>query len=287
MRPPHVVSRPFATLAVTLGMGVVAVAGSACSVGETNYATITLPLREKTETRTCNSPFTKPDLGKLEPCEGGEGWKGHCYDGEKIPLPPSMLPACKRAGDVCVSDKLLSAGGSKLKACTFFIGKKPGACVSMLVSDIAENKKQLERDVCDEDERCAPCVHPVTGEDTHLCEDVGVHDVACVGGTSDAEEPDTCCHGMGVCMKEDALPEGSREDMIHDTCSGGELCAPAAMAYGTPVKCDVLGISGVCLDLCFAAALRSSKPVMRGGCGPTEVCLPCIIGEGQGMPGCE
>ncbi|MDF2694654.1 MAG: Tryptophan synthase alpha chain, partial [Labilithrix sp.] len=257
-----------------------AVATVACSVGETTYETVTLPVRARNETRTCESPFAKPDLATLEAC--GDG-KGHCFDGKKTPIPEKNLEQCS-GSNVCVPDKLLSANGGKLKACTFFMGNKPGACMSLVVKDIAANKEMLKQDVCEPDERCAPCINPLDGTDTHLCEEIGVHETDCIGG--EAARPESCCHGFGVCMNEDAAPEDQRGNLSRETCPNKKLCAPAAMVEGAPVKCEVLGVDGVCLDTCFAGMLKPTTPVMRGGCGPTEVCLPCVVGKSQGMPGC-
>jgi hypothetical protein len=262
-------------------LGVALTIGSvACSIGETSYETVTLPVRARSETRTCESPFAKPDLAALEGC--GEG-KGHCFDGAKVPLPAEKLTACS-GPNVCVPDKLLAAGGGKLKACTFFMGNKPGACMSLLVKDIAANKEMLKQDVCDADERCAPCINPLDGVDTHLCDAIGVHEAPCVGGA--AAKLESCCHGFGVCMNESAAPEDQRGNLSRETCPANKLCAPAAMVEGPPVKCEVLGADGVCLDTCFARILGPTAPVMRAGCGPTEICLPCAIGKSQGMPGC-
>lgn len=256
--------------------------GVACSVGETTYATITLPVRAKKETRTCESPHVKADLGSLKAC--GDG-KGHCYNNAKVPIAASQLPACE-GDEVCVPDKVLSANGTKLKACTFFMEQKPGACVSLLLKDIKAHENELQKDVCDDNERCAPCINPLDGTDTHVCDETGVHEKDCVGGV-DGSSAESCCHGAGVCSKLDAIPEDQRENMQRDACPSQKVCAPAAMVDGAPVKCDVLGVPGVCLDVCFASMLRGTKQVMRGGCGITEICLPCAIGKGQGMPGCE
>jgi hypothetical protein len=253
----------------------------ACSIGETTYETVELPVRARRETRTCDSPFARPDIATLAPC--GEG-KGHCFDRTKVPVADTELPDCG-AKEVCVPDAILRAGGEKLRSCTFFIGGKPGACVSMLLADIGAHANELKQDVCADDERCAPCVNPVDGTDTHLCDPIGVHEGACVGGT-EADQTESCCHGMGVCMNEDSVPEDSREDMVRETCPSAKVCAPAAMVNGAPVPCDILGAPGVCLDLCFAAMLRGTKAMIRAGCGPTEICMPCAIGAGQGMPGC-
>jgi hypothetical protein len=257
---------------------VVGFALSACAIAEDRYESVVEPLQKVDPTVTCNSPFTKPDLASLKSC--GEG-KGHCFPKNKTPT--TNLPDC--GGDeICVPDKVLDANGGKLKSCTFFIGDKPGACVSTLVKDIAAHANELKQDVCDADERCAPCVDPRDGKDTKICAEIGVHEGACTGGVG--TRAPSCCHGAGLCMNESGVPEDNRGDLSRDTCMAGKLCAPAAMVSGDPDHCTVLGMSGVCLDVCFAKMLSPAVSVARGECRPTEVCMPCIIGKGQGMPGC-
>lgn len=255
----------------------------ACSIGERNYVEVTLPLTEATEIRTCDSPFVAVDVAKLTAC--GDG-KGHCFDGSKVAIATTELTPCADPSQVCVPDKVLAANGAKPKSCNFLNSGKPGACTSTLVKQINDNKGALTPDVCDADERCAPCISPLDGTNTGLCDPAGAHESACVGGTSDAQQ-ETCCHGMGACLDESAVPADQRDMVSREVCSEGKLCAPASMASGKPKKCSTIGFSGVCLDICFSAMLKSVKPVMGGGCGPTEVCLPCLIGKGQGMPGCD
>ena len=88
-------------------------------------------------------------------------------------------------------------------------------------------------------------------------------------------------------MPEDIVDGEQREQLGRDVCSKKKLCVPASQADGKPVKCEVLGADGVCIDLCFAAMLRGASTVLRSSCGPTEVCMPCAIGKSQGMLGCE
>lgn len=83
------------------------------------------------------------------------------------------------------------------------------------------------------------------------------------------------------------MPEDSREDMLPDICKSGKVCAPASLVDGNPEHCTAALLSGVCIDLCFAKMLGPSAPILRGDCGPTSVCLPCVIGKGQGLPGCD
>ncbi len=256
----------------------IAAAAVACSVGETTYETVDEPVTVASPTKECAAPFASPDLSKLEAC--GEG-KGHCYAGSKTSL--TGLPACK-GDDVCVPDRILALKGGTLKACKFFIEGKPGVCMSTLVGKVGEHKDQLKQDVCDDGERCIPCVDPTNGKDTHVCEPGGVYENACKGGADDA--PITCCHGAGVCMNRDAVPPEQRDKVTAQTCPAPKICAPAAAASGHPVSCHALGIPGVCLDLCFAAQLAPSAHVLRGDCKATELCLPCVIGASEGMPGC-
>jgi hypothetical protein len=269
----------------TLAARLVVVAGCAlgvvaCSVGETRYETVVNPVRKVSTIKTCTGPFAKPDLGSLTPCGDGHG---HCYAGSKTLL-PELLACTGGSGDTCIPDKVLEANGAKLKACTFLNGK-PGACLSMMVKQIAEHKNDLQQDVCEEDERCTPCINPLNGVDTKLCEGVGVYAEACKGGAGAKEA--TCCHGQGVCMTREGVPEDSREDMLQDTCKGDNVCAPAAMVDGNPETCSVLGADGVCIDLCFAKMLGPAATVIRAGCGATSVCLPCVVGKSRGMPGCD
>jgi len=257
----------------------VAVTTAACTIGENQYETVEQPARTVSEVKTCSGAFTKPDVSTLKAC--GDG-KGHCYDGAKTSL--SNLPACEGGSDSCIPDKVLEANGGKLKSCTFFVGNKPGVCMSTIVKDIAAHQNELQKDVCDDDERCAPCVDPRDGSDTHICDETGIYQDACKGGAG-AQLP-TCCHHQGVCISPEAAPADQRDSMTPDICRDSKVCAPASLVDGHPKYCTVFGDQGVCLDVCFAKMLGPARKVLRNECGPTEVCLPCLIGKGQGVPGC-
>jgi hypothetical protein len=265
---------------VTVTMAVASIA-PACF--ETRYETQHFPVRKKTEAVTCDSPFVKPDLAKLKPCHGG----GHCYDKNKQPIPASELFPCD-GDEVCVPDKLLVAAGEKLRTCRFFLGDKPGACMSTLIKRVGDVKDQLQQDSCDADERCSPCINPLDGKETFACSNYwGVHEADCKGGGPSDEGPPACCHGMGVCMTEASAPPDAKAEMKRDACPERYLCVPASMADGNPVKCDVLGLSGVCIDTCFAAMFAGTSHFTRANCQPTEICMPCAIGASRGLLGCD
>lgn len=255
----------------------------ACAIGENTHETVIVATPTVPETRTCDSPFVVPDLGALEPCGGG---LGHCYDATKTAISARDVPACPTAGEICVPDKVLLAGGRKLVRCQFLGGRLEGACASLLLSELNAHRDQVTQESCDADERCTPCDDPRTGENTGTCDPAGVHEKACVGGEGAAGE--TCCHASGVCMDREAVPADSRDDMERDSCSRkDQVCAPLSMSDGAPVKCSILGIDGVCIDVCFASMLQGIQRPARAECGPTELCLPCVIGKSRGMPGCD
>lgn len=256
---------------------------AACSIGETTYETVTYPARKQAQAaKTCDSPFATPDLATLRSCMDG---KGHCWDKTKLPASDDLEPC--DADTVCVPNKILTASGGKLKGCTFFLGDKPGACVGLAIPKLVEFKDTLKQDVCDEDERCVPCTNPEDGQPTPFCREIGVYDEPCTGGGVATSSPKTCCHGAGACVMADSLDADKREDLKRDQCSEQKLCVPAAQVDGKPVKCEVLGADGVCIDLCFAQMMNGASKAMRSDCGPTEICLPCAIGKGQGMIGCD
>lgn len=261
--------------------GAVLFAGlAACRIGEADHETVVYAARAATETRACSTPFVAPDLATLAPCGGA---RGHCWPTDKTPI-ASLAPCDGDGHEVCVPDKLLAANGTRLKACTFFLGNKPGACTSTLVPDVGAHADQLKQDVCDADERCAPCVNPIDGTDTHLCEPTGVHAGACTSGAGERQA--SCCHGSGACIDPEAAPPDQRGDLQRDICPADKVCAPAALVDGNPTRCHAFGDKGVCVDVCFAAQLAPAAPVIRSVCGPTEVCIPCVVGAGKGMPGC-
>lgn len=265
------------------GFALVGITITACKIGETSYETITLPMRQVKEKRTCDSAFVVADLSKAKPC--GTDGKSHCWALSKVNIPPEELEPCDAPGEACMPDKLLLSGGKKAGSCTF-AGSEPGGCVPLAFKQVAKNAAFLQRDACDADEVCAPCIDPRDNTDSGVCSPQGVHEKDCVGGVAEQGDVESCCAGLGTCLKESSVPESARGDMSPMGCSKGTLCAPAALADENPKKCETVGgFDGVCIAKCF-------NPMMQGldglssDCNAFEICLPCFIGEGQGMPGC-
>jgi hypothetical protein len=278
-------TRAFGAAISAIGIGAaLAAATSACTVGETLYETETYPARAKASAvKTCAGAFAKPDLATLKPCADGNG---HCFDKTKVPA-TGDLEACDD-NTVCVPNALLKAGGKKLKSCSS-LNDKPGACLDPAAPLMVQFKDAIPKGGCEGEMLCVPCVDVRNGEDTHMCDDeVGVYEAACSGGDGAGRAAtQSCCHGAGVCMLADAVDADQREDMTRQTCPSKKLCAPADQASGKPMKCDLLGADGVCVDLCFADMLRGAGKAMRSSCRATEICMPCALGKSRGMRGCE
>lgn len=276
------------------GLGAATLAGTlfACTLGSPIYRTYNeAPGGDEIVKGTiCDSPTVAPNVATLTACGDGHG---HCYDKTKVPAMGELpTTGCHAETEVCVPDKVLAANGSKLKSCNSIIG--PGACVSTLVVEINANKEALGSDGCDLDEACTPCVDPQhDNAPTPFCldEGIGVHEKACVVVDGTQKAPQKCCLNekakpVGVCIQKSGVPEAQRGSVRQDLCkSEDEACVPKDLTEGRFVKCSA-GYSGVCLDPCFVG-YTNSQILPTGGCTEGTVCVPCLFGKGQGLPGCQ
>jgi len=275
-------------------------AGASSSTGSGGGASTPSTATAADSTATCNgSDYVKADLSTLTAC--GDG-KGHCYAKDKTSL-ASQLTACPNADEVCVPDEILEANGQPLKSCTSIIG--PGGCLtaSLLPAIAAMGGSALKQDVCSANQLCVPCTDPTHGNaPTPFCQPIGVHQSSCSaaagGAAADAAAPPPstpCCttngKSNGVCIAETAVPEKQRSQTKQDVCTTGDKCVPAAFVAGKPVTCSggLLG-AGVCMDKCFNSMLSLAGGIgilSSEGCGTTELCIPCGLVSGQGVPGCQ
>lgn len=256
---------------------------------------------------TCDAQMVKADLSKLTACQGG---KGHCWAKDKAGIFAAKYVACAGAGDVCVPDEILQAGGGKLKTCKSVSGLAGACFTATLMPEVIERGgSALPRDVCDADQLCLPCTDPLSNNaPTGFCAAIGVTAESCEGdGNATGEGGPTtttppapapaapCCtrngRSAGICIAASVVPEAQRGDTKQDVCAAANKCVPKAFVDNKPVKCSagILG-SGVCLDTCFddmMSAASSFGLLSRSNCGSTEICVPCLFGKDKGMPGCN
>jgi hypothetical protein len=185
-----------------------------------------------------------------------------------------QLAVCGEGDNRCLPNAyVITRGKVKLKTCTSLLGGE-GRCMSSCVPLVAAQGDRLPRDTCAEDERCAPCFDPFTGERTAACS---------VGCTPPATgQPMTfpkCCSDTGACVSPELA--GERADQLNaDTCSqasGPMLCAPNDIRSDKPVSCRSVNDSeGRCLSRCLNSVKPQEATLPQSSCPATHRCVPCF-----------
>jgi len=208
-----------------------------------------------------------------------------CLPTGVVPMEQQELLADCDESSKCVPELFIRTNGDFLLDTCRSIADAEGRCVSICLPDVAAQMDFLPQASCADDERCAPCFDPTTGEDTGVCGQ------ACDPGPT--EPPlmlDPCCGGEGVCLPPDAVPPAERERLGADACSDGALCVPSALASGTPPPmCRSIGMAeGRCLPSCLPEVAEQADRLPQDSCADGSLCLPCYdptTGESTGA--CE
>jgi hypothetical protein len=247
------------------------------------------------------------DPNKYGKCACAAGGAARCIPKDKVPSNVSgVLDTCSEGGPgVCVPDKLVSSGGAAPKTCKSAFGE--GRCMSMCVPDVAKNATLLNRgegDVCDQDERCVPCLNPLKdNEPTGVCEIGKPPPPACSGGSNGSSggqssptgtTPQLSCPYSGPpvvdvstfpscgdgarCVPASLVPATAAA--LLSTCPTG-LCAPekqiAAGGQYLPKTCKALaGAEGRCTNAVIPAVQAQKAMLTRDVCDANELCAPCF-----------
>ena len=240
-------------------------------------------------------PYDGPpiDVSGFKTC----GLGGRCVPSGAIPEKErSRLAPCE--GGFCVPEKIIVAKGNLLpKSCASLIGGE-GRCISLVFPDILAQKDRLPQDVCDPNERCAPCFDPLTGAETGAC-----RSVSCDAPKTQAKVFGKCCEQKGVsrgrCLPKTLLPKEAADGLGNKECvDGAELCVPDEMVKqgeafkGPPCKASTFftgTYDGVCLSTCIERGFFGELATDRGNCAEGDFCAPCknpLTGASTGAPGC-
>jgi hypothetical protein len=184
-----------------------------------------------------------------------------------------QLGACGDGDNKCVPDAYaITRGQVKLKNCTSLAGAE-GRCMSVCIPLVAAQGDKLPRDNCADDERCAPCFDPTSGEETGACS---------LGCTEPPSGPpvtfEKCCSGAGSCVSRELA--GAQADQLNpDSCtdkSGATLCAPDDIASDKPATCRSVNDSeGRCLSRCLTSVQEQESSLPQSTCASTHRCVPC------------
>ena len=232
----------------------------------------------------CYDPRTGMDTGAChEGCDSGPTGPAtlypHCCMDRGLCLPPSVssVPSldlkqdtCAQ-GDVCAPLELTQAS-FKPKQCDS-VGGTEGRCLSKCIGGpLAALQTRVLTLGCEKTEFCAPCFHPLTGEETGAC---SIH--GDMPRRSRTLFPHCCGEDLGVCVPPEFVGL-SALTFDQAGCELGRVCAPIGQVSDAPTKfptCNALG-GGACLPGCFINS--SASPLLaQDSCAPTQLCTPCSL----------
>jgi len=259
---------------------------------------------------TCvpSTPFTPPTATQVAAlpscCTTGAA---HCVPSAQLPpgTDVSQLSTC--SGGACVPDSLILSGGAAPPSCKSLNGAA-GVCLSVCVPQVSQYVSLLPQDVCQSDERCAPCISPLDNESTGAC-DIGKN--IPTGGTCSTEStgddggssapgqaedagPPVCPHigppvldpttlpscdpnGGAHCLSTALVPASEASQLA--ACPTG-LCVPDSFIESggefIPKTCSsLLGAEGRCLDEMIPQVASQLSELPVDVCQSFERCVPC------------
>lgn len=212
----------------------------------------------------------------------------------------------------CVPDTFLARGGEFTPKTCRSMGGREGRCLSVCVQSVIKDLDSLPRDVCEQDERCAPCYDPRTGMGTGACT-IGVCDA---GPTEPPRLFEACGPGGSsshFCVPSGSVPIGERCNFDNQGCNAtpcktaGSLCVPKKIVVAGPAfepkmctndltgflalfntifKNPVAAIAamaeyreGRCISRCLPKVRPKAQLLGQNGCDEEEVCVPCFDPE--------
>src|SRR5215470_8205146 len=229
-------------------------------------------------------PHTGPpviDPSTLAACSPACGG-AHCLPAVLVPpAQQALLQACTANGGapgLCAPDDLIEAGGNLVpKSCASVAGAE-GRCLSTCLPDIAGKAALLPRDVCAEDQRCAPCFDPTSTDPTAP---TGACNLSC-DHPVDPPVILTCPWTGPPLIHADTLPECS------PSC-GGAHCVPAALVPAALHPLLAACTGGFCAPDAFIESAGQIKPKSCRSAAGAEgrclsTCLPPIAAEAALLP---
>jgi hypothetical protein len=220
-------------------------------------------------------------------CTGGRCIPSNLF----TPAQADLLSPCDSTSR-CVPEQIVAqAQNLLLKPCSYGPGIE-GRCTSLCIPSVSNVAPYLPQDVCTANERCVPCFSPADGTPTGIC---GV-------GCDSAPEGQPfvfghCCAADGRCAPKASLPAAIASLLGPETCTGEQLCVPAAMVENPSRRftcCMASSSSGVCAPACVTNQNAQGRFLTQGNCSTGERCVPCAnpltgaptgaCSDGQGQP---
>jgi hypothetical protein len=263
-----------------------------CQVGAVGGGT-----GDDTPTPQCDGPLGAPrDPSTLTAC--CEDWVGgaHCLPDDVIPTELAGVLAPCAGGGQCVPDPFIETGGVFTPPTCVSLSGADGRCLSGCVPQVKDYWGILPQDDCAEDERCVPCVNPIDGTETGIC-NLAFTCEGGQGGDDDDDDPAgvTCPHegppvidpsGLPSCAADahclsNALVPAEMAAQLAACPDGQSMCVPdvfiSAGGNFIPPTCEsVAGAEGRCLSTALPAVQEQAALLPQSTCGATELCVPCF-----------
>jgi hypothetical protein len=236
-------------------------------------------------------PAAKPEVVQaFEPCCDGSA---HWMPEQVVPSEfHEMLEHDAAQKAFCVPDLLAVNPEHTPKKCRSLFGQ-PGACISICVAEVADAALPLPRDVCQANERCAPCIDPRDGGKTGACE-LGWLSCETYPPEGPCKDYDlgitvtsypACCQaqkGRAHCAPADLVSPTQQTDLESCSSGGGAagFCVPDDFlmrgGHFTPRRCRSLGgREGRCLSVCVKTVQKDLHSLPQDVCATDERCAPC------------
>jgi hypothetical protein len=253
----------------------------------------------------CEGPLGAPrDPSALPACCEEFLGNGHCVEASAVPTEVQAYVDTCDAGGYCIPDKFIETGGVLVpKACASLDGAE-GVCLSVCIPQVGMYYGILPQDVCDADERCAPCISPLDDMPTGACDIKG----ECVGGgaddpgegdptpADDGDDPSTCVHeGDPVvdptnltscgpdahCLTASIVPPDFADRLAPCAGDPSTLCVPDLFLvtggdFVAPSCRSLADSEGRCLSLVLPEVKEQEDLLPQSTCGLGERCVPCF-----------
>lgn len=226
---------------------------------------------------SCERPgqIALKDLSSFEPCSS-------CPNARCVPSAAVIMEGADKLGlcadgqGKCVPDKYLETGGFfLLQHCVSLQGAE-GRCLSTCIPEVAVQKDRLPRDICAEDERCAPCYDPTNGQDTKSCR------AGCdQGPTQPVVRFASCCQQSGMCVPSHIIESDVASQLGAEECTEpNALCVPNAyydVKGFVPPTCNAMGgAEGRCIATCIPLVAKQADRLVKDTCSDGSLCVPCF-----------
>ena len=131
-----------------------------------------------------NDPILDPGAFQQLDCTA----EMYCVDATLVGPLADKLAKCSKG--VCAPSKSVLRGGMYIPTSCKSTGGFEGRCSNVGVPNVAQQKAILPKDVCDDDELCAPCFDPRDGSSTGAC-----NQAPCDAPKKPATTFAACCQG--------------------------------------------------------------------------------------------